>query len=98
MSVNEDEATATLDDTSLNDEQFPLLIDGVVKIVKVENGVIQNTTDFQKEQKVGRLFKLPKDCKKPLDLLKSNNEKLIHYRTSEVITEYPCYVIYRDQE
>ena len=98
VSVNEDEATATLDDLSLNEEQFPLLIDGMVKIVKVVNGVIQDTTDFRKEQRVGRLFKLPEDCKKPLDLFKPNNEKLIHYRTSEIITEYPCYVIYRDQE
>lgn len=98
VSVNEDEATATLDDLSLNEEQFPLLIDGMVKIVKVVDGAIQNTTDFQKEQKVRRLFKLPKDCKKPLDLFKPNNEKLIHYRTSEIINEYPCYVIYRDQE
>lgn len=98
VSVNEDEATATLDDLSLNDEQFPLLIDGIVKIVKVIDGAIQDTTDFQKEQRVGKLFKLPEDCKKPLDLFKSNNEKLIHYRTSEMISEYPCYVIYRDQE
>lgn len=98
VGINEDEATATLDNPELNDDNFPLLIDGIVKIVKVVDGVIQDTTDFQKEQRVMEVVKLPKGCKKPLDLFKPNNEKLIHYRTSEIITEYPCYVIYRDQE
>jgi len=97
VSIDRDKKTVTLNDTLLNAENFPLLIDGIVNIVKIMNGVIQNRIDLKEGQICVPLIRLPENCVKPLDVFNTRNEKLIHYRTSEQILEYPSYVIYRDQ-
>lgn len=96
-SVDVTRKTATLNDTTLTSNSFPLLIDGIVNLIKITNGVFTNTSSLEKGQICIPLFRLPEGCIKPLDVFKPNNEKLTHYRTSEQIFNLPSYVIYRNQ-
>ena len=96
-SVDVASRTATLNDVTLNGSSFPLLIDGIVKLVNITNGVISKITTLEKGQSCIPLIRLPEECVKPLDVFKPNNEKLTHYRTSEQIFNLPSYVIYRSQ-